>query len=160
MRDKMTRLQMDRLRMLREDANLTQSQIADIIGIKRSTYSSYETERDTIPIIHVNKLSNYFGYSIDFVLGLTTQRKYPDSKEEIDLIKTAERLKSLRKEYKITQMKMAKELNIARSTWTYYESGKNLIGTLILDHLASKYHYSIDYLLGKTEKNHLKNNKK
>ncbi len=156
----MTRLLMERLRILREENNLTQAKIANIIGIDRSTYSSYETERDTIPIVHLNKLSNYFGYSIDFVLGLTSQKKYSNSKEDIDLTKTAIRLKMLRKEYKITQMKMAKILNIARSTWANYEGAKQQIGTLTLSYLASKYHYSIDYILGKTEENYLKTPKK
>lgn len=160
MRDKMKKLQMDILRTMREEKNLTQGQVADILGINRSTYSSYETVRDTIPIIHLNRLGVYFDVSIDYILGHNKVKKYSNSKKDIDLTKMAERLKTLRKEYKITQIEMAKELNIARSTWTYYESGKNLIGTLLLDHLASKYHYSIDYLLGKIDENYLKTPKK
>ena len=147
---------MEKLKMLREEANLTQEQVANIIGIHRSTYTSYEIARDTIPIIHLNKLCNFFNVSIDYVLGFTKEKTYPKSKNEINALKTKERLKMLRKEYKITQVQMAKILNISRSSWTYYESGQYQIKTLILCYLAQKYHYSIDYLLGKVDENHLK----
>lgn len=147
---------MERLRMLREEANLTQEQIASIIGIHRSTYTSYEIDRDTIPIIHLNRLCNFFNVSIDYVLGFTKEKTYLNSEDEINALKTKERLKILRKEYKITQVQMAKILNISRSSWTYYESGQYQIKTLILCYLAQKYHYSIDYLLGKVDENHLK----
>ena len=60
---------MERLRNLREEASLKQEDLASIIGIKRATYTSYEIERDTIPIVNLNNLCNYFDVSIDYVLG-------------------------------------------------------------------------------------------
>ncbi len=143
---------MERLRNLREEANLKQEDIANIIGIKRATYTSYEIERDTIPITHLNNLCNYFDVSIDYVLGLTEKKKYHNLRNVIDKELLHQRLKSLRHENKITQIKIAQILNISRSTWTGYESCKYQIPTLILEELARRYHTSIDYLLGKIDK--------
>lgn len=143
------------IKPIREYFNLKQEEMANILGIKRSTYASYET-RDTIPIKHLNNLANSFDISIDFILGLTSLKNYPHSRKTInnDLFKV--RIKELRKQYKITQTNMANILNTSRSTWTGYEDGNKQINTLFLYDIACKYHTSIDYLLGKVDKNYLK----
>ena len=142
---------MEYIRILREDAGLRQEDVAKILGIKRPTYTSYEIERDTIPINHLNTLCNYFNISIDYALGLNKLKKYPNSRDNINnnLLKT--RLKELRKNNNLTQEKIASILNISRSTWTGYEYGNYQIPTLILYDLAKKYKTSIDYLLGKID---------
>ncbi len=140
---------------LRENNNLLQKDMANLLGIKRSTYASYEIERDTIPIKHLNKLCNYFDISIDYALGLTKNKQYPNNKKEIDNKLFRERIRILRKENKLTQIKMANILNISRSTWTGYELGKYQIPTLYLLEIAKRYQTSIDYLLGKIDKNNL-----
>jgi len=148
---------MEHLRNIREDANLRQSDVANILGINRSTYTSYEIERDTIPINHLNNLCNYFDVSIDYIMGLSKTKKYENSLPNIDIIKEKERLKLLRQENKLTQIEIAKILNTSRSTWTGYEYGKYQIPTLLLYELSKKYKYSMDYLLGKIDENKLKN---
>lgn len=140
---------------LREEKDLRQQDIAKLIGIERSTYSSYETERDTIPINHLNNLCNFFDVSIDYALGLTKKTKYSNSRKDIDRDIILIRLKELRKKYKLTQHEIVKKLNIARSTWAGYEYGNYLIPTLILYELASKYNTSVDYIVGKVDINYL-----
>ena len=146
---------MMQIRSVRENANLRQSDIAKILGISRSTYSSYETERDTIPIKHLNKLCNYFNISIDYAVGLTNIMQYENNRPEIDKIVMPKRLKKLRKSEQLTQEGIAKILNTSRSTWTGYEYGHYQISTLLLVELCKRYHYSVDYILGKTDINHL-----
>ena len=146
-------MELERIKEIRESNNLKQKDIANILGIARSTYSSYEIPRDTIPINHLNNLCNYFDISIDYALGLTEIRKYPGMRKEIDKELLLIRIKNLRKINKITQNEIANFLNIARSTWTGYESGKFQIPTLSLYAIAKKYHTSIDYLLGKIDTN-------
>lgn len=75
---------MENLRILREEHNLKQEDIANILGIKRPTYTSYEIERDTIPINHLNTLCNYFHISVDYALGLTNKKYYKDMKEDVN----------------------------------------------------------------------------
>lgn len=148
---------MEHLRNIREDANLRQCDVANILGINRSTYTSYEIERDTIPINHLNNLCNYFDVSIDYIMGLSKTKQYENSLPNIDITKEKERLKILRQENKLTQIEIAKILNTSRSTWTGYEYGKYQIPTLLLYELSKKYQYSMDYLLGKIDENELKN---
>lgn len=148
---------MQHLKDIREEHNLKQNDIAKILGIKRSTYSSYEIERDTIPIKHLNNLCNYFNVSIDYAVGLSKNKRYKDSLPEINNEKQIERLKSLRKEQELTQEEIAKILNTSRSTWTGYEYGKYQIPTLLLYELCQKYNYSMDYILGKIDEKQIKN---
>lgn len=147
---------MQHLKDIREEHNLKQNDIAKILGIKRSTYSSYEIERDTIPIKHLNNLCNYFNVSIDYAVGLNKNKRYKDSLPEINNEKQIERLKSLRKEQELTQEEIAKILNTSRSTWTGYEYGKYQIPTLLLYELCQKYNYSMDYILGKIDEKQAK----
>lgn len=143
------------IKPIREYFNLKQKEMASILGIKRATYASYET-RDPIPIKHLNHLANSFDISIDFILGLTSLKSYPNSRKDINNNLFKIRIKELRKQYKITQVNMANILNTSRSTWTGYENGNKQITTLFLYDIAHKYHTSIDYLLGKVDKNYLK----
>ena len=147
---------MEKLKNLRENANLRQEDIANILEINRSTYTSYEVGRDPIPIKHLNYLCNYFNTTIDYVLGLSTEKIYPNMRKKINREILSQRLKMLRIENKLTQEKIAKMLNTSRSTWTGYEYGKYQIPTLLLYDLAKRYHYSMDYLLGKIDENKLK----
>ena len=147
---------MEKLKNLRENANLRQEDIANILKINRSTYTSYEVGRDPIPLKHLNHLCNYFNTSIDYVMGLSKEKVYPNTKKDIDRKLLSIRLRELRIESKLTQEKIAKILNTSRSTWTGYEYGKYQIPTLLLYDLAKRYHYSMDYLLGKIDENKLK----
>ncbi len=142
---------MNRIKFLREEKDLYQKDVAEILGIDRSTYSSYEIGRDTIPLKHLNTLCNYFDISIDYAMGLTKVPKYNDSKDSIDMEKVSTRLKDIRKENNLTQVAISEILNTSRSTWTGYESKKFLISTLLLYELSRRYNYSMDYILGKID---------
>ena len=147
---------MERLKTIREERKLRQTDIANILGINRSTYTSYEIERDTIPINHLNNLCNYFNISIDYAMGLNKIKQYKNNKLNIDRDLECIRLKELRKNNHLTQIEIANFLNTSRSTWTGYEYGKYQIPTLLLFEISKKYHYSMDYLLGKIDENYLK----
>lgn len=64
-----------RIRDLREFNQLTQQDIADLLSIARSTYSQYELGKRKIPTEHVIALSKFYRVSVDFLLGLTNQKK-------------------------------------------------------------------------------------
>ena len=64
-----------RLRDLREDADLTQAQIADYLHIKQNTYSQYENGHRQIPVEMIIKLARYYKVSTDYILGLTDKNK-------------------------------------------------------------------------------------
>lgn len=60
-----------RLRDLREDADLTQKELADYLHIKQNTYSQYENGQRQIPIEHLISLARYYHTSTDYILRLT-----------------------------------------------------------------------------------------
>ncbi|MBQ2704247.1 MAG: helix-turn-helix transcriptional regulator [Clostridia bacterium] len=60
-----------RLKDLREDNDLVQKQIADVLGIDQRVYSNYETGKREIPTRLVVMLAKYYKTSTDYILGLT-----------------------------------------------------------------------------------------
>ena len=64
-----------RLRALREDRDLTQTQIAKILGMSQTGYSKYETGENDIPTAILIKLARYYNTSIDYLLGETDNPK-------------------------------------------------------------------------------------
>ena len=64
-----------RIKDLREDSDLTQKEIADFLHIKQNTYSQYENGQRQIPLEMLVSLAQYYGTSIDYIVGLTDNKK-------------------------------------------------------------------------------------
>ena len=62
---------MKRLRDLREDKDLKQIELADLIGCSQATYSRYESGALGVPSDVLIKLAKFYNTSIDYLLGLT-----------------------------------------------------------------------------------------
>lgn len=62
-----------RLRDLREDADLSQKQVAEILHIQQTVYSRYERGYQTIPVEHLLVLADYYHVSVDYLLGRTNR---------------------------------------------------------------------------------------
>lgn len=58
------------IRGLREDKDLTQQYMADLLKIGRTMYRRYETGETEIPIRHLKTICLFFGVSSDYLLGL------------------------------------------------------------------------------------------
>ena len=58
-----------RLRDLREDRDLSQTQLAKLLGMSQTGYSKYETGENDIPTHILIKLSRFYNTSIDYLLG-------------------------------------------------------------------------------------------
>ena len=66
-----------RLRALREDRDLTQTQVAKMLGMSQTGYSKYETGENDVPTAILIKLARFYNTSIDFLLGETdSPRRY------------------------------------------------------------------------------------
>ena len=63
-----------RIRDLREDHDLTQKQIAQMLGMSQTGYSKYETGENDIPTQVLIKLADFYQTSIDYLLGRTNQK--------------------------------------------------------------------------------------
>ena len=67
-----------RIRDLREDRALTQKQLADFLMCDQSLYSKYEREERPLPLEFADKLADYYGVSVDYLIGRTGMKKpYP-----------------------------------------------------------------------------------
>ena len=65
-----------RLKDMREDNDKTQTQIAEILGIKQQQYARYENGTNEIPLHHLITLSRYYNVSLDYLAGIiNTPRK-------------------------------------------------------------------------------------
>lgn len=63
-----------RLTDLREDADKTQKEIAEVLGCKREVYRRYEKGIHDIPVWALIKLARYYNTSTDYILDLTNRR--------------------------------------------------------------------------------------
>ena len=138
---------------LRESKDLLQKEIAEIIGVHRRTYSSWETKTTIVPLKHLNSLSNYYNVSMDYLLCLTNKTNYKNSNKLKTLNKNqiGQNLKQLREEKNLTIRDLAKVLNTTYSTISAYETGKTMILTAFAYQLCLKYKISLDWLCGKID---------
>ena len=63
-----------RIRDLREDSDLNQTQVAKMLGMSQTGYSKYETGENDIPTAILIKLARFYGTSVDYLLGETNQK--------------------------------------------------------------------------------------
>ena len=62
---------MKRLKDLREDHDLKQSDVAEILGISQQYYQCYESGKNELPTRHLITLARFYNISADYILGLT-----------------------------------------------------------------------------------------
>ena len=68
-----------RIRDLREDNDMTQTQIAKMLEMSQTGYSKYETGENDIPTAILIKLARFYNTSVDYLLGETFERRrYPE----------------------------------------------------------------------------------
>lgn len=67
-----------RIRDLREDNDMNQTQVAKILGMSQTGYSKYETGENDLPTSVLIKLANLYDTSIDYLLEQTDKKeRYP-----------------------------------------------------------------------------------
>lgn len=71
-------MKFENIRSLRVDQGYTQKQIAELLGISQNTYSQYEIGVISYPVEALMKLADFYGVSVDYLLGRTnTKTPYP-----------------------------------------------------------------------------------
>ena len=68
----------DRLTALREDRDVGQKEIADVLGCQQSAVSKYEKRRAKNEIDDLIRLCRYYQVSADYILGLPRGLPYPE----------------------------------------------------------------------------------
>ena len=64
-----------RIRDLREDADLSQAQLAQLLNVSQTTYSRYERGLLDIPCASLVTLARFYHTSVDYLLGLTREKR-------------------------------------------------------------------------------------
>ncbi|MBE6893405.1 MAG: helix-turn-helix transcriptional regulator [Ruminococcaceae bacterium] len=63
-----------RIRELREDKDISQTKLAKFLGMSQTGYSKYETGENDIPTAILIKLADFYGTSVDYILGRTDEK--------------------------------------------------------------------------------------
>ena len=64
-----------RIRDLREDRDLTQTYIAELLNTSQTVYSRYERNERDLPISYLYELCKFYNVSADYILGLSKRKK-------------------------------------------------------------------------------------
>lgn len=79
-----------RLKNLRKDKGRTQEEMSELLNVRRSTYGEYERGKIVPPIDKMKMLADYFGISVDYLMGNTnfTTHEQRNEKNPLDISKT------------------------------------------------------------------------
>ncbi len=132
-----------KLREIREENDLKQTNIAKILQVSQPAYAMWEIEDKIIPLDKLRCLCNYFHVSMDYVFNISKINNYKYIKE-LDKINIGKNIYLIRKKNNTTQTKLAQVLNTTQSTISAYESGKTLILTAFLYQLCKYFNESMD----------------
>lgn len=139
----------EKIKFIREELEITQFELAEMIGCTRSAYSLWEINKNTIPLVYLNKLSNVLNVNIDYLVDLSNEKVIKFKKNVIDRIDLGSKIKLARKSINYTQEKLAAKLNTTHSVISAYESGKTAVPTLFLIEIAKITNKSLNWFLNK-----------
>ena len=138
---------MNRLRDLREDADLSLEKVGKKLGVYKSTIGDYENEELQMSTKALCSLADCYNTSTDYIL-YNTDDIIPHNITPRD---KHNRLKEIRRKNKCTQLKIGNLLYLTQSGYSNYERGVADIPVPVLLKLSEFYKTSIDYLLCRTD---------
>lgn len=137
------------LKFCRESLEMTQKELGYVFGVAESTVSGWENNNDIMPLTKLVKFCDLYGFSLDYVTGLTRSNYSYSKINKLDRNKIGNNLKKIRTDLNLTQSKIAKECMISQTTYSNYELGIRLITTLTLYTLCKNHKLSMDEVIGK-----------
>ena len=142
-------IDVQKLKDIREDHDLTQSEMAFILKVNRSTYSLWELGINIIPIKYLSSFADYFNYSMDYILGINNHKKSDLLIKGFDINKLGKNMKIIRKNQGLSQENIATILGVSQPCITKYEKGLVEISTSNLYRFSKEFNISITKLCGK-----------
>lgn len=111
-----------RIKDIREDKDITQEQMAKILDVNRSTYSMWEIGLSVMSVEQLCEFANYFKYSIDYVLGLSNNRKSNETRI-FSYKELGNNIKKLRIKNNYSQIILAKKMKVTQACVVRWEKG-------------------------------------
>jgi transcriptional regulator with XRE-family HTH domain len=150
-----------RLKLLRNQQQKTQQEVATYLGIARGSYAQYEIGRRLPDLYTLYKLANFFNVSSDFLLGREhvlreDQEEYQSSYEKKEkwvqetCLQFAERLRTIREAKGWTHVMTSKETGVAVERIKKLEKAAIMPDINDIVKIAKGCHVTSDYLLGLT----------
>lgn len=145
-------INLSKLKDIREDNDISQEEMAKILGVNRSTYSLWELGINNIPLKKLCDFADYFNYSIDYVLGISNNRLSKNLIKGLNLQKLGSNMKKIRIKHELSQENVANLLDVTQACITRYEKGIICISTSNLYKFSREFKISLNELCGKTKK--------
>lgn len=135
-----------RIKSMRIENKISQDELASKLGLSRTAVSAYEVGRNEPPSDVLIKLSQIFGCSIDYLLGLTDDPyDYENATNNL-----ARRIRALRIKNNLTQDELSQRMVLPPKMISFYELGERVPSRKSLIKLADIFDVSVEYLLGET----------
>lgn len=114
-----------RLRSLRENRKITQADVADRIGVARTTYAMYEQGKREPDLETINTIASFYDVTADYLLGRTNQKQVTIDKNEEEFQAFAND-PSLQKWYKELPKSKEEDLRKLRKMWEILKDNGDL----------------------------------
>lgn len=145
-------ININKLKDIREDNDISQEKMAEILNVKRSAYSLWELGINIIPLKNLCDFANYFNFTIDYVLGLSLDRKSKSDINGLNLKLLGNNMKKVRIKNNLSQENIASILGVTQACIARYEKGLICISTSNLYKFSKEFKISLNNLCGKALK--------
>lgn len=140
----------------RINCGYTQKEVAELLGISRQAYCSYETQTRQPDPSTLIKLAKVFNTTVDYLLGVDNSHHQNNTAliKETEIEEAAiigERIKTLRKTNNLTQTEFGELFGIGKTTVSSYETGNSCPNDSIKLAICRFFNVTTDYLLGNSD---------
>lgn len=146
---------MNRLKQLREQHGMKQSELGKLLNVKDAAISKYESEKIPLTGETLLSLSKIFNVSIDYILGCEKETENDVSEIEWRYPPVSNRLGNILREYRqkkdLSLEEFAERLDISSDLYTGIETGRYDPTLELLQKIADDTEYNIDYLTGASD---------
>lgn len=132
---------LNKLKDIREDHDMSQKDISKILNVNRSTYSLWELGINIMPFKYLVCFSKFFDISIDYIFGLTRNKTIKEHNLRFDNI--GYNMKRIRLSHNLSQENIANILGVTQACINRYEKGLICVSTINIYNFVKYFKISI-----------------